>query len=724
MPELILLIQEDPADAKAVRDALADSNDGPFHVEWVRSCSQGLERLVAEGEHARPGVLGITAVLVDLLLPDCQGIETFDRLYLAAPHIPMLVLSDLQHETVARLAVKCGAQDYVLKARLDSYVLSKALRNMIERAANAEALFDEKERAQVTLNSIGDAVISTDLTGHVTYLNAVAETMTGWSLADAAGKPIEEVFRIVNVETREVVRNPMLRAIRKNKAVGLTTNCVLVRRDGVEAAIEDSAAPIHDRRGQVTGAVMVFHDVSMARAMALKMSHLAQHDALTNLPNRLLLNDRLTQATTLARRHQQKLAVLFLDLDRFKYINDSLGHDIGDRLLQAVTQRLLACVRSTDTVSRQGGDEFVILLSEISHAQDADVCAEKILSALSMPYDIGQHALYVTGSIGIATYPNDGADADSLLKRADAAMYSAKQGGRNSYQFFKAEMNEHVADRQCLERGLRQAIGRNEFVLYYQPIVSLQTNRIVGSEALIRWRHPQHGLLLPAEFMPIAEECGFIVSIGQWVLREACRQAKAWQEAGLPPIRIAVNVSGAELHDKGFVAGIRAIVAQSGLEPSYLELELSETFLMRESQCTATVLQALKDLGVQLALDDFGTGYASLNHLKRYPIDTLKIDQSFVRNLPADSEDGTIVAAVIGLGLGLKMRIVAEGVETAEQLAFLQGHRCSEGQGHYFGRPILADDIARLLGRRVDSRAYGGVRRKGALERLADTAGN
>jgi diguanylate cyclase (GGDEF)-like protein/PAS domain S-box-containing protein len=721
VPEHILLIQQDPADAEAVRDALTDSSDGPFHLEWVGSCAQGLERLVAECKREKPRPLGIAAVLVDLFLPDCQGIETFDQLFLVAPEIPMLVLSGPRDEDIAKLAVQRGAQDYVLKARLDSYVLPKALRSMVERAANAEALFEEKERAQVTLNSIGDAVISVDVRGCVTYLNLVAENMTGWPLAEATGRSIEEVLHVIDVGTREVARNPMILAIRENKAAGLTANCVLVRRDGVEAAIEDSAAPIHDRRGQVTGAVMVFHDVSMARAMSLKMAHLAQHDVLTDLPNRLLFSDRLAQAMTLARRHRKMLAVLFLDLDRFKYINDSLGHDIGDRLLKAVTQRLLSCVRSADTVSRQGGDEFVVLLSEIAHGQDADVCAEKMLSTLAMPYNIDQHVLHVTASIGIATYPDDGTDVDALLKHADFAMYRAKEGGRNSYQFFKPDMNTHVTDRQCLERGLRQAIERNELVLHYQPIVNLQTSQMVGTEALIRWRHPQRGLLPPAEFMPVAEECGFIVSIGQWVRIEACRQAIAWQRAGLPPIRIAVNVSAAELHHRDFVAGVGAILAQSGLEAHYLELELTETSVTRESPSTAMVLQALKDLGVQLALDDFGTGHSSLNHLKRFAIDTLKIDQSFVRNLTTNPADGTIVGAVIGMGLGLNMRIVAEGVETAEQLEFLQGHHCPEAQGYYFEKPVVAADMTRFLGRQAAkvSRALAQARRRSSVERMA-----
>ncbi len=570
-----------------------------------------------------------------------------------------------------------------------------------ERAANAEALFEEKERAQVTLNSIGDAVMSIDVKGRVTFLNAVAEDMTGWSLEEAAGHPLDEVFRIIDATTREAVQNPMALALRENKSVGLPQDCVLVRRNGVEAAIEDSASPIHDRQGRVSGAVIVFRDVSAARALTLRMSHLAQHDSLTDLPNRVLLNDRLVQAIAMAHRHRQKLAVLFLDVDRFKYINDSLGHVIGDRLLQSIAQRLLACVRNSDAVSRQGGDEFVILLSEIAHAQDAAIIADKILLALSTPHRIDQHDLHVTGSIGIVTYPDDGTDVETLVKNADFAMYHAKSSGRGNYQFFKPEMSVKLAERQSLEYGLRHALEHQEFVLHYQPIMSMGTGAMTGIEALIRWHRPQRGFVPPTHFIPIAEESGLIVPIGRWVLREGCRQVRAWRDAGLPPVRIAINISAVELRTKDFVAGVRAILAETGFEPNYLELELTETFLMEDSASTVAVLQALKDMGVQLALDDFGTGYSSLSYLKRFPIDSLKIDRSFVRDLTTDAENASIVSAVIGMGNSLRMRVVAEGVETQEQLAFLQGHSCPEGQGYYFSQPVNAGEFTQLLERLV-----------------------
>lgn len=686
------------------------SSDGAFQVEWVTLCSAGLKRLAEEGKPGGQTVDAIAAVLVDLFLPDSRGIDTFDRLFHLAPEIPILVLSASQDEDVAKLAVQRGAHEYLLKAHLDGDLLSKTLRSMVERAANAEALFEEKERAQVTLNSIGDAVISTDVAGRVTYLNAVAESMTGWALEEAAGRPFEEVLRVADVATRESVQNPMTLAILENKTVGLKSNCVLIRRDGTEAAVEDSAAPIHDRRGRVTGAVMVLRDVSMTRALSLKMAHLAQHDSLTDLPNRIVLNDRLAQALALARRHQQMLALLFLDLDRFKSVNDSLGHAIGDRLLQSVAERLLACVRSSDTVSRQGGDEFVILLSEVACPADAAVSAEKILLALSMPHRIDQRDLHLTASIGIVTYPDDGMEAETLLKHADLAMYRAKATGRNSYRFFEPDMSGNTAYRQSLESGLHRAIERHEFVLHYQPTMSLDSGELIGVEALIRWRHPQRGLVPPAQFVPIAEESGFIAAIGLWVLHEACRQSRAWRAEGLPPMRIAINISTVELRDKGFVERVGGILEEHGLVPQDLELELTETFLMHDSNSAAAVLHSLSDLGVRIALDDFGTGYSSLSHLKRFPIDTLKIDRSFVRNLPTDADDASIVSAVIGMGKGLQVRVVAEGVETQGQLAFLRKWGCPEGQGYYFSRPVNAREFTDLLRRSATKSRVADVR--------------
>ena len=694
---LILLIEENPTDAEIIREAMSRSLDEPsFKVQWVRGCDEALEHLTPKHPQQRSKT---AAILINISFPDAQGNATLDRLFAAAPEIPILVIAGSQDEAVAKLAIQRGAQDYLLKERIDSYLLPKMVISMIERAANAEALFDEKERAEVTLNSIGDAVMSTDVWNEVTYLNAVAESLTGWTRESAKGHQLEEVLNIVDATTRQRILNPMAVAIRENKTVALTPNCMLIRRDGHEAAIEDSTAPIHDRRGRVTGAVMVFHDVSTARALSLKMSYLAHHDSLTDLPNRILLNDRLTQAITLAYRHQQKLAVLFIDVDRFKHINDSLGHAVGDRLLQAVAQRLFECVRTSDTVSRQGGDEFVVLLTEIKHARDAAVIADKIILSLSAPYAIDQHELHLTASIGIVTYPDDGMNAETLMKNADFAMYQAKDAGRNNYQFFKTEMNVRAIERLSLENALRHALERHEFTLYYQPKINLLSGAITGVEALIRWQHPVRGLVSPAQFIPVAEECGFIVPIGRWVLREACEQIRRWQRDGFPILRIAVNISPVELRATDFVAKVRDILAETGLDPHCLEFELTETSLMQDSRTTVEVLRELKEIGVLLALDDFGTGYSSLSYVKRFPIDTLKIDQSFVRDLATDADDASIVSAVISMGKSLHMRVVAEGVETRDQLEFLREHSCPFAQGYFFSPPVIAEELGQLLAR-------------------------
>lgn len=685
---VVLLIGTDPVTAATIRAALAAPAENPFAITWVCDLSAGLARL-AKG--------GVDVVLLDLFLPDSQGIATFDWVFGAARHVPIVVLTNRDGEDAAREAVQRGAKDRFLKEHIDKHSFPLVLRHVLERRAVDNLLFMERERAQVTLNSIGDGVVSTDIEGKLTYLNPVAERMTGWSFEEASGRIFSEVFRIVDGDTRQPAPDPMSLAVRNNDTGSLAVNSVLIRRDGLESAIEDSVAPIHAQDGQLTGAVMVFRDVSKARMLELKLARLVQRDPLTGLPNRLLLNDRLNQAIALARRHRKSVAVLFLDLDRFKQINDSLGHSIGDRLLQGVSQRLVAAVRGSDTVSRQGGDEFMVVLSEVEHASNAARHAEKIHAALSPPHLIAQHDVHVSASIGISIFPDDGQDAETLIKRADIAMYHAKENGRGNYQFFKPDMNVRAIERQSLEAHLRRALERREFVLHYQGRTNLETGAISGAEALIRWAHPEHGLLPPAHLVPIAEDCGLMVPIGQWVLLEACRQAQAWQAAGLPPMPVAVNISALEFRHQDFLAGIRSILAESRLQPRYLELEVTESVLMHDVESTAPVLQALKSMGVLLTVDDFGTGYSSLNYLRQFPIDALKIDQTFVHRSTVDPGDAAIVSAVISLGRSLRQRVIAEGIETREQLAFLQTRFCDEGQGYYFGRPMIAEEFTELL---------------------------
>jgi diguanylate cyclase (GGDEF)-like protein len=433
------------------------------------------------------------------------------------------------------------------------------------------------------------------------------------------------------------------------------------------------------------------------RELALQVTHSAEHDFLTGLPNRMLLKDRVSQAIASARRHSKQLAVLFLDLDGFKHINDSLGHSTGDKLLQSIAGRLVSCVRGSDTVSRQGGDEFVVLLSEVQQSEDPAITARRMLQAVAQAHSIEQHHLHVTTSIGVSVYPHDGLDAETLIKNADTAMYQAKENGRQSYQFFKPAMNVRAVERQFIESSLRHALERRELALYYQPKVSLKTGAITGAEALIRWTHPTRGSIAPAQFIPIAEDSGLILQIGNWALREACTQARAWADAGLPLATIAVNVSAREIQDENFVEGVCAILKDTGLDPRFLELELSESALMKRAETTASILQALRERGMQVVVDDFGTGYSSFSYLQKFPIDALKIDRSFVRQTATAAGETSIATAVISVGRSLKLRVVADGVETREELAFLQANQCDEAQGDYVSPPVPPQQFACLL---------------------------
>ena len=686
--KVLLMVEDNPGDALLLREMLNDQGlrQATFaHVE--RLCDA--EKHLAEHD--------VDVILLDLGLPDAHGLDAVQRARAIAPRVPLVVLTGLDDEVLAARALQEGAQDYLIKGQIDGRSLLRSLRYALERKRMEEALFVATERAQVTLNCIGDAVACSDISGKITFLNVVAEKMTGWPMAEAAGRPVTKVLRILDETTREPIPDPMEMAIGQNQIVHLPLNCILVRRDELEIPIEDSVAPIHDREGRATGAVIVFRDVSAARAMALQMTHSAQHDFLTGLPNRMLLNDRVNQAIALAPRHHKKVGVLFLDLDGFKHINDSLGHPTGDKLLQSIAKRLVDCVRNSDTVSRQGGDEFVVLLSEMEHSENAAVTAARMLQSVSEPHSIDQHDLHVTTSIGVSVYPDDGLDAETLIKNADTAMYQAKENGRQSYQFFKSAMNVRAVERQSIEEGLRRALEREEFALRYQPKINLNTGKITGAEALLRWTHSTRGPVPPGQFIPVAEDCGVILSIGNWVLREACKQAQAWVDAGLPEATMAVNISAIQLRHENFLEGVFAALADTRLDPKLLELELTESVLMKHAESAESILKRLRARGVHLAVDDFGTGYSSLSYLRRFPVDSIKIDQSFIRQITAAPGETTIVTAIISMGRSLKLRVVAEGVETKPELAFLRAHQCDEAQGFYFSRPVLPEQFARLL---------------------------
>ena len=686
---VVLVIAENAKNLHDLRQGLSEAKDGPFQTICATSLADAIEVL---------GDTKIDCILIDLDLPDSTGVATFDRIYEAAPSIPILTLSCTDDESAVIETVQRGAQGYLSQGFFKSRLVPQALRSIIIRKAVEEALFVEKERANAILKAIGDAVFVTALDGAVNYMNPVAERMTGWTAGDAQGRPFADVANIVERSSNAPVWQQMLSTVQEGKAVCGRSGLLLRWSEGREIAVDMSVTPVPAPNGGLSDIVIVLHDASAAEVAAYqKMTYLAEHDFLTDLPNRLLLNDRINQAIARAARNATEVAVLFLDLDNFKHVNDSLGHSIGDQLLQSVAQRLKACVRTSDTVSRPGGDEFIVVMADETQPEDAALSADKVLNELAAPHLVQGHQLQVTTSIGISLYPQDGKDADTLVKNADTAMYYAKNGGRNNYRFFNNEMNVRAVERQQTEAHLRHALKRGELVLFYQPKVDLQTGHVTGAEALLRWQHPQRGIILPDSFVGVAEDSGLIGSIGHWVLREACQQAKAWIDSGLPLGSIAVNVSASEFRSRGFLDGVRTVLENSGLDPHMLELELTETVLMRDADGSQSMLRDLKQLGVKLIVDDFGTGYSSLSYLKQFPIDVLKIDRSFVLNLKPESDNGIIVTAVAGMGRNLKLRVVAEGVETRDQCRFLRARKCDEGQGFYFSPPLPSEQFGKFL---------------------------
>ncbi|MEJ7601330.1 MAG: EAL domain-containing protein [Kofleriaceae bacterium] len=675
-PTRVLMIEDSAGDVRLVREVLRDQDLHAIELVHVE-CLADAEAFIAS--HT------VDVILLDLGLPDAEGLDAVRQARGFAPRVPIMVLTGVDDDVLAVQALQEGAQDFLVKGQLEIRGLLRALRYAIERKSMEDALFFEKERAQLTLNCMGDGVICTDPHGQITFVNVVAEAMTGWSSHHATGRPLTEVYRMRDGELSEP------------RPGQLPSSCTLVRRDGFEIPSENSIAPIHDRAGLFTGSVIVLRDVSEVRAMSLEMTHSAQHDGLTGLPNRMLLKDRVDQAIVLAQRYKRRVALLYLDLDGFKYINDSLGHAVGDRLLKSVASRLLDCARASDTVSRQGGDEFVILLSEVQHIEDAAIAARRMLRSVAEAHAIDPHELHVTTSIGISVFPEDGLDAETLVSNADTAMYQAKEHGRHSFQYFEPVMNERAVDRQMVEAALRRALERDELSLHYQPKIDFRSGAIIGAEALLRWTHPTRGSMAPAMFIPVAEDTGLIKPIGSWVLRQACLQARAWIDAGLPESTIAVNVSAIEFRDEGFLEGLYETLHETGLDPRLLELELTESVLMKNAVATAAILHAVRKIGVQVAVDDFGTGYSSLSYLHRFPVDALKIDRSFVAQITSAEEDVGIVTAVISMARSLKLRVVAEGVETLAQLRFLRAQECDQAQGYYFSRPVVANQYAQLL---------------------------
>jgi diguanylate cyclase (GGDEF)-like protein/PAS domain S-box-containing protein len=596
------------------------------------------------------------------------------------------------------------------------------IRDITARKKAEPFLTEMEAKYRGLLEAAPDAMVVVNQGGEIVLLNVQAEKQFGYRRDELIGQMVKNIIpegfaeRLIADAHRSAED-----ALAQQIGSGIELNGR--RKDGSEFPIEIMLSPLESAEGMlVTAAIRdittrknaeanLFQKIEAlnrsneelvrlahaAWTMTQQMTHAAEHDALTGLPNRLLLNDRIGQAIAFAQRHENQAAVLFLDLDGFKHINDSLGHPIGDKLLQLLAKRLVNCVRTTDTVSRQGGDEFVVLISEGHQPEYAAAVSRRLLHVVAEASSIEKHDLHITASIGISIYPDDGRDAETLIKNADTAMYHAKEDGHQSFQFFTPAMNTQAVERQSIEEYLRRALERQEFTLHYQPKINIRTGAITGVEALIRWTHPTLGSVPPLQFIPVAEDCGLIQPIGAWVLREACAQAKAWANAGLPMMTMAVNVSASQFRNEGFLDDLFTILSETGLDPSYLELELTESALMKRVEITASILSTLRGKGVRVAIDDFGTGYSSLSYLRKFPLDALKIDQSFVQQITTIPDETTIVRAIISMGRSLNLRVIAEGVETPDQLDFLKAHECEEAQGYYFSRPVPPEKLVKLL---------------------------
>jgi diguanylate cyclase (GGDEF)-like protein/PAS domain S-box-containing protein len=568
------------------------------------------------------------------------------------------------------------------------------VQDITARKESSQALREAERRYYNLFENAIEGIFRTTVDGSYLDANPALARIYGF------GSPSELIASLRNIGTELYVepgRRDEFRALIRARGSVSGFESQVYRRDGQIIWISENARAVYDDEGRLVCYEGTVEDITERKLYQARIEQQANYDALTGLANRSLLNDRLQAAIRTAARQGSRLAVVFVDLDRFKFINDSLGHHVGDQLLQAMADRLKAAVRDSDTVARLGGDEFVLLMAGHGEPNDVALMLERMLADIARPWTIPQGDFIVTCSIGAALYPDDGEDAHTLLKHADAAMYRAKERGRNNFQFFTAEMNAVIRERFELERKLRRALENEDFSLAYQPRVDLRSGRLVGVEALLRWRVEGNTSIPPSRFIPIAEESGMIVAMGKWVLQAACAQNKAWQDAGMPPFVMSVNVSARQFRQNNLLQTIAEVLAATGLEPRYLEIELTESAVMHDAEQFIAMLTSLKRLGVSIAVDDFGTGYSSLSYLKRFPVDRLKVDRSFVKGLPDDSDDAAIVRAIIALGRNLGLRVLAEGVESAEQLAFLRDNDCDELQGYYFGEPMTARDIERRL---------------------------
>jgi diguanylate cyclase (GGDEF)-like protein/PAS domain S-box-containing protein len=547
------------------------------------------------------------------------------------------------------------------------------------------------------LEQTADLVMITDRDGNIEYVNPAFEKVTGFAREEVLQKK-------PNILRSGKQSDEFYRSLWLTITAGQPYNEVFInkRKDGSLYYEEKTITPIRNAQKEITHYVATGKDISERMRTQEQLRYMAHHDALTKLPNRTLFLDRLKHSMARARWHNRLVSVMFMDLDRFKDINDTLGHNIGDKLLVQLTQRLANSVRAGDTVARFGGDEFAILLDDIASEKDISRLAKKLLETLVPPFKIDNRELFITASIGVSIFPSDGEDSESLLRNADVAMYRAKEMGRNNYQFYSNEMSARVFERLTLEHSLRYALERDEFFLLYQPQVDSRNGKTIGVEALVRWQHPELGVIMPTDFVPLLEETGLIVPAGEWILRHACGQARRWHEAGLDELFVSVNLSSRQFNNPEFTRNVQSIILDTGIDPRRLELELTESMLMRNASKTINALDTLNEMGVSIAVDDFGTGYSSLNYLRRFPIGTLKIDRSFIHDVIEDPDNAAITTAIIVMAQSLNLTVIAEGVEDEAQLGFLQGLDCYCIQGNLFSKPLSAEELTeKLLGERT-----------------------
>ena len=554
------------------------------------------------------------------------------------------------------------------------------------------SLFNEHEKASATLKAIGEAVITTDKLGYIEFMNPAAEKMLACALVDVRHKPFTEICQIIVQNDSTLLDSHTLTSGSQQAEARIIRN-----QQQEEFAVHLSSSPLHAENGIQTGVVYALSDLTEIININRKVAFIASHDALTGLPNRILLKDRLEQAINRAHRENLSFAILFIDLDGFKKINDGMGHACGDLVLQEVADRLSSWIRKSDTISRWGSDEFIILLSNLASPSDAADIATKIIQSLSLSFLINEQEVFVTSSIGISLFPEDGQTAEVLLAKSDTAMYNIKKHGRNDYCFYSQDLENKAKEKLILESELRQAILSDELEMHYQPQIDLSSDRLIGAEALIRWRHPEKGLISPDNFIPLAEDIGLIIPIGEWIIKTVCQQLKSWQDLGLPLVKVAINLSAHQFAQKDLVSIITREIEKQGIAANSLQVEITESMMIQDIDRVIHILDGLKNAGISIAVDDFGTGYSSLEYLKRFPIDKLKIDKSFIDNVLQNPDDASIVNAVIALGHNMKMQIIAEGVETKDQAQFLQERQCDFGQGYFYSRPIPATEMGLLI---------------------------